>query len=77
MQMILGYDEKSELLLQPIQAGQSLPKEALEYYEEYCSHLKGESRSARGCCSCSSTSAAVERACWFERHLLCLLCRPG
>lgn len=56
MQMILGYDEKSELLLQPIQAGQSLPKEALEYYEEYCSHLKGESRSARGCCSCSSTS---------------------
>lgn len=57
--MILGYDEKSELLLPPIHPGQSLPKEVLEFYEEHCSHLKGESRFTH---SSAHVAAALQRS---------------
>lgn len=57
--MILGYDEKSELLLPPIHPGQSLPKEVLEFYEEHCSHLKGESRFTH---SSAHVPAALQRS---------------
>lgn len=35
-----GYDERNKLLLPPRAPGESLPKELLEYYKEYCSQLK-------------------------------------
>lgn len=37
-----GYDEKNKLLLPPRAPGESLPKELLEYYKEYCSQLKDD-----------------------------------
>lgn len=60
LQVILGYDEKSQLLIPPIHPGQSLPKEVLEYYESYCSYLKRESRF-----TLSSPRAAVEQRVGF------------
>ncbi len=37
-----GYDENKILLLPPRAPGESLPKELLDYYKEYCSQLKDD-----------------------------------
>ena len=36
------YDENNKLLLPPRAPGEGLPKELLDYYKEYCSHLKDD-----------------------------------
>ncbi|KAM9351917.1 LOW QUALITY PROTEIN: hydrocephalus-inducing protein homolog [Symphorus nematophorus] len=42
LRLMQGYDENSKLLLPPRVPGESLPKELLDYYEEYCSQLNDD-----------------------------------
>lgn len=62
LRLILGDDEKSQLLIPPLHPGQGLPREVLEYSQS-CSHLRGERRSTSrvqwsSCCSLTSLSSA-------------------
>ncbi|XP_073328914.1 hydrocephalus-inducing protein homolog [Pagrus major] len=40
LRLMQDYDENKKLLLPPRAPGEGLPKELLDYYKEFCSHLK-------------------------------------
>lgn len=42
LRLMQDYDENNMLLLPPRTPGESLPTELLDYYKEYCSHLKDD-----------------------------------
>ncbi|XP_030281249.1 hydrocephalus-inducing protein homolog isoform X1 [Sparus aurata] len=42
LRLMQDYDENNKLLLPPRAPGEGLPKELLDYYKEYCSHLKDD-----------------------------------
>ncbi|KAK2841889.1 hypothetical protein Q5P01_012089 [Channa striata] len=44
LHLMQDYDENNILLLPPRGPGESLPTELLDYYKEYCSHLKDDAK---------------------------------